>query len=229
MRTIALSLLSVFILLAGTPGCSKKAEKAKKETSATTTEQAAQPQYNYDSLATVRYPVRNEKDNFATLVTDFGNMTVELYRDVAPAHADSFAARVKDGFYDSTIFHRIIDKFMIQGGDPTGTGAGHADYYLNAEFSDLPHIEGTLSMARGRDPNSASSQFFICLDSSRSTQALDGQYTIFGHLVKGYDVLHKIGSVERVPNPITGEVSEPKEDVYLQRAYLSDADGNEPK
>jgi cyclophilin family peptidyl-prolyl cis-trans isomerase len=149
---------------------------------------------------------------------------------VAPAHADSFVARAKEGFYDSTIFHRVVEGFMIQAGDPTGTGRGDAGYNLNAEFSALPHIEGTLSMARAMDTNSASCQFFICLDSNRTTAYLDGKYTVFGHLIKGYDVLHKIGSAECVPNPGNPrEVSKPKANVDLIRAYVSDAEGNEIK
>ena len=115
---------------------------------------------------------------------------------------------------------------MIQGGDRTG--AGRAPYLLNAEFSDLSHTEGTLSMARAMDPNSASSQFFLCLERNQKTASLDGKYTVFGHLLKGYDVLHRIGSVECVPNPERrGEPSKPTEEVFLVRAYLSDMEGNE--
>jgi peptidylprolyl isomerase len=227
-------MLSVLILLAGTGGCSNEGGKTEKKTSTTadTVQKASQAEskYNYDSLAAVRYPIRDTNNSLVTLVTDYGNMTLELYRDVAPAHADSFVARTKDGFYDSTIFHRVVEGFMIQGGDPTGTGRGNAGYFLNAEFSNLPHIEGTLSMARAMDPNSASCQFFICLDSNRTTTYLDGKYTVFGHLIKGYDVLHKIGSVECVPNPGNpNEVSKPKKDVHLIRVYISDADGKEIK
>lgn len=230
MRIILLALLTAALFLLGQVGCSKEEKKAETESTATTTEQVSQPQYNYDSLATVRAPVRNESNKLATLVTDYGNMTVELYHDVAPAHADSFVARAKDGFYDSTIFHRVIEKFMIQGGDPTGTGGGRADYTLNAEFSNIPHKEGVLSMARSMDPNSASCQFFICLDSNRMTVSLDGRYTVFGHLIKGYDVLHKIGLVECIPNPGNpNEISKPKEDIHLIRVYVSDAEGSEIK
>jgi cyclophilin family peptidyl-prolyl cis-trans isomerase len=234
MRTVSLTLVLAFILLTGPGGCSQKTEEAKKDTAskAETAQKVAVPQakYNYDSLATVRYPIRNKDNKLVTLETDLGNMTLELYRDVAPAHADSFVARAKEGFYDSTIFHRVIEGFMIQGGDPTGTGRGNAGYFLNAEFSNLPHIEGTLSMARAMDPNSASCQFFICLDSNRTTAYLDGKYTVFGHLIKGYDVLHKIGSVECVPNPGNpNEVSKPKNDVHIIKAYISDADGKEIK
>jgi cyclophilin family peptidyl-prolyl cis-trans isomerase len=234
MRTILLAMASAVILLAGPGGCSKEGDKTKKTTDkapeAKQQTTQAQAQYNYDSLAAIRYPIRDKNNKFVTLVTSYGNMTLELYRDVAPAHADSFVARTKEGFYDSTIFHRVIDRFMIQGGDPTGTGRGNAGYFLKAEFSNLPHKEGTLSMARAMDPNSASRQFFICLDSNRATASLDGKYTIFGQLIKGYDVLHKIGSVECVPNPGNPrEVSKPKEDVYILRAYVSDAEGNEIK
>ncbi len=181
---------------------------------------------SFDSLAEKTSPVRNPKNSFITIETDFGKMVLELYRDVAPSHADSFMARSRDGFYDGTIFHRIVKNFMIQGGDPEGTGRGGAGYYLNAEFSDLPHQDGTLSMARSTDPNSASSQFFICLGRNRSTSGLDGQYTVFGQLIRGYNVLHELGSVQCVPNPGNPrEVSKPVEEVVLRRAYESDAYG----
>ena len=231
MKVILLALLVAALVLSGPAGCSKgeKTEPAQSSGTADTTGQSpAAAMYNYDSLATIRYPVRDEKNQCVTLVTDMGSMTLELYRDVAPAHADSFVARTKEGFYDSTIFHRVIDHFMIQGGDPTGTGGGRAPYLLQAEFSDLPHEEGTLSMARSMDPNSASCQFFICLERNQKTAYLDGKYTVFGHLLKGFDVLHRIGSVECIANPGNPrELSKPKKDVYLIRAFLSDAEGNE--
>lgn len=169
-----------------------------------------------DDPAGYRHPVRTTTNNIVTLVTTKGNLTVELYRDVAPAHADSFLARVLDSFYVKTNFHRIIDGFMIQGGDPLGTGMGSASYRLNAEFSQLKHTPGTLSMARSNDVNSASCQFFICLGSPAH---LNGQYTIFGHLLKGYDVLFGIGS-----SPVVGE--RPKEKIEILATYQSDAEGN---
>ena len=168
------------------------------------------------------YPIRDANNNFVTLETSLGNMTLELYRDVAPAHADSFLARSQQGFYNGTIFHRIISGFMMQGGDPTGTGTGNAGYYLDAEFSDLKHVKGTLSMARAADPNSASCQFFICFG---PTPQLDGQYTVFGHLIRGYDTLE---AIEKVPvaRSMAGEMSKPVNEVRLIRAYQSDANGN---
>jgi len=208
-------------------GCSKDDQSADQP--ADTTSAGKTPVTRTDSLAAIVYPVRDAENNkFVTLVTDFGNMTLELYRDVAPAHADSFLARTKEGFYDNTTFFRIIDDFMIQGGDPTGTGRGKVSYYLKAELSDLQHQDGTLAMARSRDLNSASTQFYICLARNRQTASLDGQYTVFGQLIRGYDVLHAIGAVEVKPNPQRGgEPSEPVEEVFLRTAYQSDAEGNE--
>jgi cyclophilin family peptidyl-prolyl cis-trans isomerase len=171
------------------------------------------------------YAIRNPANKIVTLETNYGKLVVELYRDVAPAHADSFVARTVDGFYNGTTFHRVIDGFMIQGGDPTGTGAGDAGYTLNAEFSDLVHKDGTLSMARSEDPNSASCQFFICLDRNRSTAYLDGKYTVFGQLIQGYAVLHRIGKAPVTMSP-SGEQSKPLQPIVIERAYLSDAAGN---
>jgi len=143
--------------------------------------------------------------------TDYGTMTLELYRDVAPIHVDSMLSRIREGFYTGLIFHRIIDGFMIQGGDPTGTGGGGPGYSLPAEFSKLPHIKGTLSMARSQSPNSAGSQFFICLAPSGY---LDGKYTVFGHLLDGYDALSKIGKVK------TGAQDRPIKDVFMRKVTI---------
>lgn len=189
------------------------------------TEEPVKPVYNFDSLAEIRYSVRSENNPLVTIETDMGNMTLELYRDMASAHADSFVARTEEGFYDGLIFHRIIDEFMIQTGDARRSGRKTPGYFLPAEFSDLPHIEGTLSMARkGGRPNSATTQFFICLGRARC-RSLDKQYSIFGQLVNGFDVLHRLGSVEVVPSP-SGEPSRPKQDVFMRQAYLSDSLGN---
>jgi peptidyl-prolyl cis-trans isomerase B (cyclophilin B) len=142
--------------------------------------------------------------------TDFGVMKLELFRDVAPGHVDSMLSLIRKGFYNGLTFHRIIDGFMIQGGDPKGNGTGDAGYNLKAEFSDVKHIEGTLSMARSQDVNSASSQFFICL---APTPHLDGKYTVFGQLMEGYDVLHKIGKTK-----VSGE--KPAETVYIRKMRI---------
>lgn len=169
------------------------------------------------------YPIRSSDNKFVTIETNHGNFTVELYRDVAPNHADSFYARAEEGFYDSTIFHRIIKGFMMQGGDPTGTGTGGAGYMLDAEFSDLQHERGTLSMARSpRGINTASSQFFVVFGNAPH---LNNQYTVFGHVVNGFATIDTIEAVEVGRSP-QGEPSMPKETVMLEKAYPSDAEGN---
>jgi peptidyl-prolyl cis-trans isomerase A (cyclophilin A) len=157
------------------------------------------------------YKKRKESNPEIAIETDLGTMKLELFRDVAPIHVDSMLSRIKEKFYDGLIFHRVIDGFMIQGGDPKGNGTGNAGYYLPAEFSKLKHVIGTLSMARSQNPNSASCQFFICL---ASTPHLDGQYTIFGHLMEGYDALKAIGKTK------TGQADRPVKDIYIRKMYI---------
>jgi len=239
LSTLTLPFLAILVI----SGCSKNetGQSAKTDTGETTMNKSSNDVYaatdttkpdttKPDTTAEKVYPIRNPKHSFVTIETDFGKMVLELYKDVAPAHADSFVALSKKGFYNGTIFHRIIKNFMIQGGDPKGNGTGNAGYYLNAEFSELPHQDGTLSMARSNDPNSASSQFFICLGRNSGTSSLDRKYTVFGQLIRGYEVLHAIGDVACVPNPgDPREVSKPASDVYLRKAYVSDSLGNAVK
>jgi len=135
----------------------------------------------------------------ALIKTTEGEMVCEFYPDVAPKHVANFIKLAKEGFYDGQCFHRVIPGFMIQAGDPNTKdeskkgvwGQGGPGYTINAEFNNKPHVRGTLSMARTPDPNSAGSQFFICHGSPRQ---LDGQYTVFGKLIKGEDVLDKIAT-----------------------------------
>ena len=226
-RNLLLVLFFSFALILAI-GCSSNGDA--KEADATDAKMK-QPVMNADTILPVDttgqkiFPIRNPENAIVTIETDFGKMVLELYRDVAPAHADSFVARTKDGFYNGLLFHRVVKNFMIQGGDPQGNGMGNAGYYLNAEFNKLPHQDGTLSMARAPSPNSASCQFFICLARNRATENLDGKYTVFGQLLKGYDVLHQIGEVA-VERAASGEISKPVEDVYMRKVYLSDAEGN---
>ncbi|MBI5100708.1 MAG: peptidylprolyl isomerase [Nitrospirae bacterium] len=137
----------------------------------------------------------------AVIETKFGNITLKFFPDVAPNHVNNFIELAKKGFYDGTTFHRVIPGFMIQGGDPkskdhnkAGHGTGGPGYTVNAEFSDKPHKKGTLSMARSSDPNSAGSQFFICVGDA---PFLNGQYTVFGEVVSGMDVADKIVNTPR--------------------------------
>jgi len=163
-----------------------------------------------------QYTKRKADNPEIAIETDYGTMKLELFRDVAPGHVDSMLSRIREGFYDGLTFHRIIDGFMIQGGDPKGNGTGDAGYELKAEFSDLPHVKGTLSMARAQDPNSASCQFFICL---APAPFLDGKYTVFGQVMDGYDTLEKLGKVETVGS-LGGEKSKPKEPVFIRKMTI---------
>jgi peptidyl-prolyl cis-trans isomerase B (cyclophilin B) len=137
---------------------------------------------------------------YVVMQTDFGSMTEVFYYDSAPHTVESFLQLALGGYYDGLNFHRIIPGFVIQGGDPLGAdleraGTGGPGYMLGAEFNDRPHLEGVLSMARSSDPNSAGSQFFICLDYAH-TQQLDHQYTAFGRVVAGMDTVKKIAEVK---------------------------------
>jgi cyclophilin family peptidyl-prolyl cis-trans isomerase len=124
------------------------------------------------------------------LETTEGSIELELFPDVAPGHVENFLKLVDEGFYDSVIFHRVSDGFMIQSGDPTGTGRGNSGKLLKDEFNDSLHYPGTLAMAHGPGPNSASSQFYICLD---TLHWLDHKFTVFGKTIKGMDVVRAIG------------------------------------
>ena len=119
-----------------------------------------------------------------------GKVVIKLYPDVAPKHVDQITMLAKEGFYDGIIFHRVIEGFMAQTGDPTGTGMGGSDLPdIRAEFSDEPFVRGTLGMARSQHPDSANSQFFICFEEA---SFLNGQYTVFGKVVEGMDYIDKV-------------------------------------
>ena len=138
----------------------------------------------------------------AIIDTKFGSMEIRFFPDKAPKHVENFIKLAKAGFYDKTIFHRVIPGFMIQGGDPNTKdekdkskyGAGGPGYNVKAEFNDRPHVRGAVSMARTRDPDSAGSQFFIVV---KDSHYLDGQYTVFGEVIKGMEVADKIVSQPR--------------------------------
>jgi len=125
--------------------------------------------------------------------TSEGSFTVELWPDVAPKHTENFLKLSKEGFYDNLSFHRILPSFVIQGGCPNGDGTGGPGWNVPAEFNDRKHDKGVFSMARSADPNSAGSQFFVCLGREHC-QHLDGQYTGFGVVVEGIEVVDKIAA-----------------------------------
>lgn len=123
------------------------------------------------------------------IATDRGDIVVRLFPDDAPMHAAAFLKLVKAGFYDGLTFHRVEPGFVVQGGDPDGNGSGGPGYHLKAEFNAHPHERGTLAMARASNPDSAGSQFYLCLADARF---LDGQYTVFGTMTEGFDALDAI-------------------------------------
>lgn len=145
--------------------------------------------------------IKKMAETTAVIETKFGNLEIKFFPEVAPNHVKNFIDLAKKGFYDGTIFHRVIPGFMIQGGDPNTKnpdrskhGMGGPGYTVKAEFNDKPHKRGTLSMARAADPNSAGSQFFICV---APASFLDKQYTVFGEVVSGMEVADKIVSAPR--------------------------------
>jgi peptidyl-prolyl cis-trans isomerase B (cyclophilin B) len=163
----------------------------------------------------------------AVFKTEHGEMVVEFWEDVAPKTVENFKKLAKDGFYDGTAFHRIIKGFMIQGGDPLTKdegkaamwGTGGPGHRVKAEFNANKHVRGVISMARSSDPDSAGSQFFLCLDPA---PFLDRQYTAFGRLIKGEEVLMKLGDSEVVSNG--GEKSRPKNRVPLESVRIVPAE-----
>ncbi len=139
----------------------------------------------------------------AVIETKFGEIEIEFFNDKAPGHVKNFLDLARKGFYDGTTFHRVIPGFMIQGGDPntkdpkgsrSGHGTGGPGYQIDAEFNDTPHKRGIVSMARSTNPNSAGSQFFICV---KDSNFLDRQYTAFGRVVRGIEVVDQIVGLPR--------------------------------
>ena len=153
---------------------------------------------NKDNETELKYDTKNpvvEMD-----IKDYGKVYIELYSDMAPNTVSNFVYLVKTGFYDNNTFHRLIDGFVLQGGDPTGTGTGGPEYSIKGEFSangfknDLLHEEKVVSMARATSYNSAGSQFFIMIGKA---EHLDGQYAAFGKVIDGWDIIEKIVDVNK--------------------------------
>jgi peptidyl-prolyl cis-trans isomerase B (cyclophilin B) len=170
----------------------------------------------------------NSSNEVAVIKTSEGDMVVQFWNDAAPNTVENFKKLARQGFYDGTIFHRIVKGFMIQGGDPNSKdpakedsyGQGGPSYNIKAEFNDHSHDRGVISMARGQDPDSAGSQFFICL---APVHRLDHQYTTFGKLIKGEDVLGKIGDTPVTKNSM-GEPSKPTKRIVLESIKIVPAD-----
>ncbi|HUT55971.1 MAG TPA: peptidylprolyl isomerase [bacterium] len=147
----------------------------------------------------------------AVIETNRGTIRFKFYPRVAPETCKNFIKLAQSRFYDGLTYHRIIDGFMIQGGDPIGNGSGGPGYSVKAEFGDQKHLEGTVAMARSADPNSAGSQFYICL---APQPKLDRKYTVFGQVSSGMDVVHQIGSSR------TGPGDRPIEPQIMKKVYI---------
>lgn len=174
---------------------------------------------NKEEMLNINYNVKGnevslekyETDNpvVAMYIEKYGSVVMELYPDKAPNTVNNFISLIKSGFYDNNTFHRLVTGFVLQGGDPDGTGAGGPGYSIKGEFSDngfendLKHEKGILSMARSADNDSAGSQFFIMLDKS---EYLDGKYAAFGKVIDGFDIIEKIEKNERVADSESGKL-----------------------
>jgi peptidylprolyl isomerase len=139
-----------------------------------------------------------DPEDTLVLETTQGPVVIAMRPDLAPNHVARIKELVRDGFYDGVVFHRVIDGFMAQTGDPTGTGTGGSGKKLKAEFNKEKHVRGTTSMARAQNPDSADSQFFICFDDA---PFLNGQYTVWGAVIEGMENVDKIKRGEPVKNP----------------------------
>ncbi len=202
MKKFVFAMLCILLVLSA--GCANGSGQKSNEAASQSNE--AEP----ESYGTV---------HLAIDIKDYGTITVELYGDKAPITVSNFVSLVKDGFYDGLTFHRIMSGFMIQGGDPKGTGAGGSDKTIKGEFSingvenPLSHTRGAISMARSKSYNSASSQFFIVHEDSLF---LDGQYAAFGYVTDGMDIVDRIcadtpvvddnGTVEKEDQPVITSV-----------------------
>ena len=200
-------------LCAGVVSCS--AQDAKPDSKSDAKKEGTKETKKTDSTA-------SKAEEVAILKTSMGEMVVEFWPDVAPKTVENFKSLGRTNFYDGTLFHRIIKGFMIQGGDPNTRkpgmesqwGMGGPGYGVKAEFNSRKHTRGVLSMARSSDPDSAGSQFFICLGDA---PFLDGKYTAFGKLIKGDDVLGNLGDVKTGGG---GEGSRPLTNVVLESVRI---------
>lgn len=170
------------------------------------------------TMATPEAVAALDPDNVLVIEVDSGPIYIELLPEAAPGHVARIRQLAGEGFYDGVVFHRVIDGFMAQTGDPTGTGTGGSDYEdLDAEFSDIPYERGIVGMARTNNPNSANSQFFIMFGPAAS---LNGAYTVFGRVIDGMD---NVDAIKKGDSRQNGIVDEP--DAMIRARILSDLNG----
>jgi peptidyl-prolyl cis-trans isomerase B (cyclophilin B) len=202
MKGILLTVLAAAAIFAG---CKKEGQQTEQKMEATAEVQT--PESKSAPEAAMPSDTANPQ---VILETDSGTIVLELFPKEAPVTVENFLKLVNQKFYDGLIFHRVIPGFMIQGGDPKGNGSGGPGWTIQGEFGARKHILGTLSMARTADPNSAGSQFFICV---ASAPHLDGQYAAFGQAIEGAEVAVKISTVPR------DGMDKPLTPVHIKRAY----------
>jgi cyclophilin family peptidyl-prolyl cis-trans isomerase len=203
-KTLILSVLLTFFLF----GCGKQ-EEPKGEAPQEEPEQVAEMEEEMTKPIT-QEAIEREKNPIVVVETSLGTIELELFWDKTPKTAENFLRLTISGFYDSLTFHRIVPNFVIQGGDPLGTGTGGPGYTIDFEEADTKHLRGSLGMARSQDPNSGGSQFYICL---KPLPNLDGDYVVFGKVVKGMDVVDKIAGAK------TDATDMPIEKVIMTKVY----------
>ena len=214
-KVIALSIIFLFTVTA-LNSFGKEVEQSKpavKETKAAKEVKKINETKNKETKKTEKKMTeeKKSKDEIAVIETSMGTIKFKFLEDKAPKTCENFIKLTEKGFYNGTIFHRVIPNFMIQGGDPDGTGMGGPGYNIKAEFNDTKHVPGIVSMARSMDPDSAGSQFFICV---AAVPHLDGQYTAFGEVIEGYDVVDKISKVKTLPG------DKPVEPVVMKKVTI---------
>jgi len=193
------SIFFIFLILlsAAVIGCNisgsgdepKKEDKAKEASVEEESVEDSNKDQNKDEGSSTDQNAGGGKGPVVVIETDKGNIVFEMYPEVAPKTVDNFVTLANKGFYNGLKWHRVVPGFVIQGGDPQGTGMGGPGYTVDAEFNDKKHVTGTVAMARSQNINSAGSQFYICL---APQPGLDDQYTIFGQVTEGLDVIPKI-------------------------------------
>jgi peptidyl-prolyl cis-trans isomerase B (cyclophilin B) len=229
MQRIVLAGLAGILVTANVLAQAPKAEPATKPAPKPAVNQAAKPTAK-TATAPKGSPALGSGDLAAVLQTKLGKIVIKFFPEKAPNHVKNFQTLVKSGFYNGTKFHRVVPGFMIQGGDPntkkgdksTWGQGGHEvngkEVTVKAEFNDIHHARGIVSMARAQDPNSASSQFFICV---ADAGFLDRQYTVFGEVIEGMDVVDKIVNAPKDPQgPDNPEGSRPASPVSIDKAVL---------